>query len=223
MQRPYRGGTSPKMLIFYPPITTMASKFADIAFTPAVKAAQTQRGSRETYERYTAKAPANDTITPELAEFIAHIDGGYLGTVSSNGYPYIQFRGGPPGFLKVLDDKTIGFADFSGNVQYITVGNLSENNKAFLFLMDYRHRRRFKLWGHARYVEDDPELIEQLRVPDYPAKIERAVVFTLEAFSQNCPQHIPVHYSEAELQVEIDAATAPLQAKIADLEARLNG
>ena len=201
----------------------MAGKFADGAFAPAVKAAHTRRGSREAYEGYTAMAPDNGAITPGLAEFIAHIAGGYLGTVSSNGYPYIQFRGGPPGFLKVLDDKTIGFADFSGNVQYITVGNLSENNKAFLFLMDYRHRRRFKLWGHARYVEDDPELIGQLRVPDYPAKIERAVVFTLEAFSQNCPQHIPVHYSEAELQVEIDAATAPLQAKIADLEARLNG
>ena len=198
----------------------MPSKFADIAFTPAVKAAQTQRGSRETYERYTAKAPANDSITPDLAEFIAQMDGSYLGTVSSNGYPYIQFRGGPPGVLKVLDDKTIGFADFSGYVQYITVGNLSENDKAFLFLMDYRNRRRFKLWGHARYVENDPELIEQLRMPDYPANIERAILFTVEAFSQNCPQHIPVHHSEADLQAAIYAATAPLHAKIAELENR---
>ncbi|MEM1242145.1 MAG: pyridoxamine 5'-phosphate oxidase family protein [Cyanobacteria bacterium P01_H01_bin.26] len=201
----------------------MASKFADIAFTPGVQAAQTQRGSRETYERYTAKAPANDTITPELAEFIAQMDGSYLGTVSSNGYPYVQFRGGPPGFLKVLDNKTIGFADFSGNVQYITVGNLSENDRAFLFLMDYRHRRRFKLWGRARYVEDDPALIEQLRLPDYPAKIERAVLFTIEAFSQNCPQHIPIRYSEDDLKTKIDAATAPLQARIAELENRLQG
>ena len=196
----------------------MPSKFADIAFTPAVKAAQTERGSRETYERYTAKAPANDTITLELAEFISQMDGSYLGTVSSNGYPYIQFRGGPPGFLKVLDAKTIGFADFSGNVQYITVGNLSENDKAFLFLMDYRHRRRYKLWGRARYVENDPELIEQLRMPDYPANIERAVLFTVEAFSQNCPQHIPVRYSETELQTAVDAATAPLLARIKELE-----
>ena len=201
----------------------MASKFANIAFTPAVKAAQTQRGSRETYERYTAKAPANDTITPELADFIAQMDGSYLGTVSSNGYPYIQFRGGPPGFLKVLDNKTIGFADFSGNVQYITVGNLSENDRAFLFLMDYRHRRRFKLWGRARYVEDDPALIEQLRLPGYPAKIERAVLFTIEAFSQNCPQHIPIRYSEDDLKTKIDAATAPLQARIAELENKLQG
>ena len=196
----------------------MPSKFADIAFTPAVKAAQTERGSRETYERYTAKAPANDAITPELAEFISQMDGSYLGTVSSNGYPYIQFRGGPPGFLKVLDAKTIGFADFSGNVQYITVGNLSENDKAFLFLMDYRHRRRYKLWGRARYVENDPELIEQLRMPDYPVNIERAVLFTVEAFSQNCPQHIPVRYSETELQTAVDAATAPLLARIKELE-----
>ncbi|MEA5465985.1 pyridoxamine 5'-phosphate oxidase family protein [Leptothoe sp. PORK10 BA2] len=201
----------------------MPSKFADIAFTPAVKAAQAQRGSRETYERYTANAPANDTITPDLAEFITQMDGSYLGTVSANGYPYIQFRGGPPGFLKVLDEKTIGFADFSGNVQYITVGNLSENDRAFLFLMDYRHRRRFKIWGRARYVEDDPGLIEQLRMPDYPAKIERAVLFTVEAFSQNCPQHIPVHYSASELQAEIDAATAPLQARIIELENKLQG
>ncbi|MFG6103536.1 pyridoxamine 5'-phosphate oxidase family protein [Leptothoe sp. EHU-05/26/07-4] len=201
----------------------MPSKFADIAFTPAVKAAQTQRGSRETYERYTAKAPPNDTITPELAEFITQMDGGYLGTIGSNGYPYIQFRGGPPGFLKVLDNKTIGFADFSGNVQYITVGNLSENDKSFLFLMDYRHRRRFKLWGRAHYVENDPELIEQLHMPGYPAKIERAVLFTLEAFSQNCPQHIPVRYSEQDLQDAIEAATAPLQAKIIALENRLQG
>ncbi|NEQ48543.1 MAG: pyridoxamine 5'-phosphate oxidase family protein [Leptolyngbya sp. SIO3F4] len=199
----------------------MPSKFADIAFTPAVKAAQTERGSRETYERYIAKSPANDTITLELAEFISQMDGSYLGTVSSNGYPYIQFRGGPPGFLKVLDDKTIGFADFSGNVQYITVGNLSENDKAFLFLMDYRHRRRFKLWGRARYVENDPELIEQLRMPDYPAKIERAVLFTVEAFSQNCPQHIPIHYSETELLEAVHAATAPLQARITELENQL--
>ena len=201
----------------------MPSKFGDIAFTPAVKAAQSQRGSRETYERYTAKAPANDTITPELGEFITQMDGSYLGTVSSNGYPYIQFRGGPPGFLKVLDNKTIGFADFSGNVQYITVGNLTENNKAFLFLMDYRQRRRFKLWGQARYVEDDSQLIEQLRMPDYPAKIERAILFTVEAFSQNCPQHIPVHYSEAELETAIEAAKAPLQARIIALEHQLRG
>lgn len=192
----------------------MASKFGELAFTPAVKAAQLARGSRETYERYIAKGKANDSITPSLGEFIASLDGMYLGTVSSNGYPYIQFRGGPPGFLKALDEKTLGFADFTGNVQYLTVGNLSEHDQAFIFLMDYRHRRRVKLWGRARYVEDAPALIESLSMPGYPAKVERAILFTVEAFSENCSQHIPVRYSEA----EVEAIVEPLKARIAALE-----
>jgi len=195
----------------------MPRRFGEIAFTPEVQAAQTERGSRETYERYIAKGPANDAVTPQLAEFIAKMDGFYLGTVSSNGYPYIQFRGGPPGFLKVLDEKTLGFADFSGNVQYITVGNLSGNDKAFLFLMDYRHRKRIKVWGRAEYVEGDTALIEQLKIPGYPAEIERAIRFHVEAFSENCPQHIPIRYSEA----EVESIVAPLQARIAELEQQL--
>lgn len=195
----------------------MPRKFGEIAFTPDVQAAQAERGSRQIYERYMAKGPANDTITPELAEFIARLDGCYLGTVSSNGYPYIQFRGGPPGFLQVLDDRTLGFADLSGNVQYITVGNVSGNHKAFLFLMDYRHRKRIKLWGWAEYVEGESALLEQLRVPDYAAVAERAVLFHLEAFSENCSQHIPVRYSEAEMAATI----APLQNRIAELEQQL--
>jgi len=195
----------------------MPRRFGEIAFTPEVQAAQTERGSRETYERYIAKGPANDTVTPQLAEFIAKMDGFYFGTVSSNGYPYIQFRGGPPGFLKVLDQKTLGFADFSGNVQYITVGNLSGNDKAFLFLMDYRHRKRIKVWGRAEYVEGDTALIEQLKMSDYPAEIERAILFHVEAFSENCPQHIPIRYSEA----EVESIVAPLQARIAELEQQL--
>jgi predicted pyridoxine 5'-phosphate oxidase superfamily flavin-nucleotide-binding protein len=134
--------------------------------------------------------------------------------VGSNGYPYIQFRGGPPGFLKVLDEKTLGFADFSGNVQYITVGNLSDNDKAFLFLMDYRHRKRIKIWGRASYIEGESELLEKLRVKDYSAPIERAILFQVEAISENCPQHIPIRYSEA----EVAAMIAPLQARIAELE-----
>ena len=195
----------------------MASKFGAIAFTPEVQAAQSSRGSRQTYERYIAKGPANDTVTPQLADFIAQLDGFYLGTVGSNGYPYIQFRGGPPGFLKVVGEKTLGFADFSGNVQYITVGNLTGDNKAFMFFMDYRHRRRVKVWGRAEWVEDDAELIERLRIPEYPAKVERAVLFHLEAYSENCPQHIPVRYSEA----EVAAMIAPLQARIQELERQL--
>ncbi|MBF2026976.1 MAG: pyridoxamine 5'-phosphate oxidase family protein [Oscillatoriales cyanobacterium C42_A2020_001] len=196
----------------------MPRKFGEIAFTPEVQAAQEQRGSRQTYERYIANGPDSDTITPKIAEFIAQLDGVYFGTVSSNGYPYIQFRGGAPGFLKVLDEKTLGFADFSENVQYITIGNLSGNDKAFLFLMDYRHRKRIKIWGRAEFVEDNPALIEQLQMPDYAATVERAMLFHVEAISENCPQHIPIRYAET----EVAAMMAPLQARIAELEHRLS-
>lgn len=191
----------------------MARKFGEIAFTPEVQAAQEERGSRQTYERYIANGPANDSITPKLEEFIGRLDGFYFGTVGSNGYPYIQFRGGPPGFLKVLDEKTLGFADFSGNVQYITVGNLSGNDKAFLFLMDYRHRQRIKIWGRAKYMEGDEELLAKLRLPDYNAIAERAIIFQVEATSENCSQHIPLRYGETEV--------AALQARIAELEQQL--
>ena len=195
----------------------MPRKFGEIAFTPEVQAAQAERGSRETYERYIAKGPTNDSIPPPLAEFIGTLDGFYLGTVSSNGYPYIQFRGGPLGFLKVLDEKTLGFADFSGNVQYITVGNLSGNDKAFLFLMDYRHRKRVKIWGRAEFIEGQSDLIEQLQMPGYPATIERAIVFHVEATSENCPQHIPIRYSEQ----EVEEMLTPLRDRITLLEQQL--
>lgn len=195
----------------------MPRKFGEIAFTPEVKAAQAERGSRETYERYINNGGANDKISPQLKEFIAEIEGFYLGTVQSNGYPYIQFRGGEKGFLQVLDEKTLGFADYSGNLQYITVGNLSAENKAFIFLMDYRHRKRVKIWGKAKYIEGDEPLIERLRTPDYPAKIERVILFELEAYSENCSQHIPIRYS----QTEVDAIIEPLQARIVELEQQL--
>ncbi|MEG4799787.1 pyridoxamine 5'-phosphate oxidase family protein [Microcoleus sp. ARI1-B5] len=188
----------------------MPRKFTKIAFTPAVKAAQAQRGSRETYARFELFGPENDAVTPDIEEFIAQIDGFYLGTVSSNGYPYIQFRGGHPGFLQVLDEKTLGFADFKGNVQYVTVGNLSDNDKAFIFIMDYRHRKRLKIWGRARYVEGDRELIERLRIPEDDSEVERVILFQVEAWNWNCPQHIPLRYSEQEV--------AALQARIAELE-----
>ncbi len=135
----------------------------------------------------------------------------------SSGYPYIQFRGGPAGFLKVLDEQTLGFADFSGNVQYITVGNLAGNDKAFLVLMDYRHRKRVKLWGRAEVVEGESDWLSQLRVPDYAAKVERAILFHVEAVSDNCPQHIPIRYSEA----EVEAMLALLRDRIASLEMQL--
>ncbi|NJN88541.1 MAG: pyridoxamine 5'-phosphate oxidase family protein [Leptolyngbyaceae cyanobacterium SL_7_1] len=196
----------------------MARKFGEIAFTPEVQAAQSQRGSRQTYEKYIVNGPANDTLTAKIEEFIAQLDGFYLGTVSSSGYPYIQFRGGPPGFLKVLDEKTLGFADFSGNVQYITVGNLSGNDKAFLFLMDYRHRKRIKIWGRAESVEGESEWTQKLRIPGYAAEVERSMLFHVEAISENCPQHIPIRYSET----EVEAIIAPLQARIMQLEYQLS-
>jgi uncharacterized protein len=195
----------------------MPRKFGEIAFTPEVQAAQAQRGSRQTYERYIATGPDHDLITPHLAAFIAQLDGFYLGTVSSNGYPYIQFRGGPSGFLKILDEKTLGFADFSGNVQYITVGNLTSNNKAFLFLMDYRHRKRIKIWGKAEFLEGDSAFMEQLRIPNDSTEVERVILFHVEAISENCPQHIPIRYSET----EVAALMAPLQAQIVELEQQL--
>jgi predicted pyridoxine 5'-phosphate oxidase superfamily flavin-nucleotide-binding protein len=195
----------------------MPRKFGEIAFTPFVQAAQERRGSRQIYEKYIANGSASDRIDEKLETFISQLDGFYLGTVGSNGYPYIQFRGGSPGFLKVLDEKTLGFADFKGNVQYITVGNLEGNDKAFLFLMDYRHRERLKIWGRAKYIEGDNALIERLKVPNYKAEVERAIVFEVEAYSWNCPQHIPVRYSEE----EVKSMMTPLETRIAELKEKL--
>ncbi|PZV20908.1 MAG: pyridoxamine 5'-phosphate oxidase [Snowella sp.] len=191
----------------------MPRQFGTIAFTPAVKAMQEKMGSRENYERFVAKGADNNTITPDLEEFIASMEGFYLGTVSSNGYPYIQFRGGKAGFLKILDEKTLGFADYRGNVQYISVGNLSEQDKAFLFLMDYRHRRRLKILGRARIVENDPTILAQVEDSDYGATVERAIVFEIEGWDWNCPQHIPIRYSQAEVEA--------MQTRITELEQRL--
>jgi uncharacterized protein len=188
----------------------MPRQFGTIAFTPAVKAMQEKMGSRENYERFVATGADNNSIDPDLAEFIASMDGFYLGTVTANGYPYIQFRGGKPGFLKVLNDRTLGFADFRGNVQYISVGNLSENDRAFLFLMDYRHRRRLKIIGRAQIVENDPQILDRVRDPDYPATVERAIVFEIEGWDWNCPQHIPIRYSAADVEA--------MQSRIRQLE-----
>ena len=189
---------------------------SDIAFTPAVKAVQAARGSRAGYARAERRG-WRSRVTPDLAEFLAGLDMFYLGTASTEGQPYVQYRGGSPGFLKVLDDRTLGFADFGGNRQYITLGNLSENPKAFIFLMDYANQQRVKLWGAARVVEDDTELLDRLRDPDYPAKVERAIVFSIEAWDINCPQHIEKRYSQREIQPVIER----LQGRIAELEAEL--
>ena len=195
----------------------MPQSVSDVAFTPAVKAAQSRLGSREGYARMEAKGGWRDTITPELAQFIAERDSFYIATASADGQPYIQHRGGPKGFLKVLDDRTLGFADFAGNRQYISLGNLSENDRAQLFLMDYAGRRRIKVWGRARVDEDDPALVERLIDPGYKARPERAFVFEIEAWDVNCPQHITPRYAEAEIAPAIER----LQRHVAELETEL--
>jgi len=189
---------------------------SDIAFTPTVKGIQTEKGSRASYAKVERRG-WRTRVTPDLAEFLAGLDMFYLGTASAEGQPYIQHRGGSPGFLKVLDERTLAFADFSGNRQYITLGNLFENPKAFIFLMDYANQQRVKLWGTAKVVEDDVELLERLRAPDYPGKVERAIVFTIEAWDINCPQHIQKRFSQRQVQPVIEQ----LQRRISELEAQL--
>jgi len=191
---------------------------SDIAFTPSVKAIQTTKGSRSNYERMELGGGWETAVTPQLETFLEDLDMFYLGTANAAGQPYIQYRGGSPGFLKVVDEKTLGFADFGGNRQYITLGNISENPRAFIFLMDYARSRRIKLWGTIRIVEDDAELLEQLRDRSYPGKVERAILFQIDAWDVNCPQHIHKRFT----QTQIAPAIEQLQAKIAELEARLD-
>lgn len=190
---------------------------SDIAFTPSVKAIQTAKGSRSNYERMELGGGWETAVTPDLESFLADLDMFYLGTANAEGQPYIQYRGGSPGFLKVVDKQTLGFADFGGNRQYITLGNVSENPKAFLFLMDYARSRRVKLWGTLRIVEEDAELLEQLRDRSYPGKVERAILFQIEAWDVNCPQHIHKRFTQKQIAPVIEQ----LQARIADLEAKL--
>ncbi len=190
---------------------------SDVAFSPSVKAVQMRRGSRAGYARMEEKGGWSDRITPELAAFIAARDSFYLGTASADGQPYIQHRGGPKGFLRVLDERTLGLADYRGNRQYITTGNLAENDRAFLFLMDYANRRRLKIWGRARVVEDDPALLARLMPADAAARPEQAILISVEAWDVNCPQHITRRFTEA----EVEQLVAPLRQRIGELEARL--
>lgn len=163
---------------------------SDLAFTPAVKQAQRERGSRDSYQAMVTRRDFQGEITPELAEFVAQRDSIYLGTASADGQPYIQHRGGPVGFVKVLDAHRLAFADYAGNRQYISLGNLSENPRAFMFLMDYARRRRIKVWGRAEFIEHDAELLRRVSDPEYGARVQRVLVFTVEAWDINCPQHI---------------------------------
>uniref|UniRef100_Q07JZ4 Pyridoxamine 5'-phosphate oxidase-related, FMN-binding protein n=1 Tax=Rhodopseudomonas palustris (strain BisA53) TaxID=316055 RepID=Q07JZ4_RHOP5 len=194
-----------------------ASYSSDVAFTPAVKAIQTRKGSRNSYARVEQNGGWRTDVDDDLAAFLAAQTSLFFGTASADGQPYIQHRGGPPGFVRVLDQQTLAFADFSGNRQYITQGNLSENPKANIFIMDYAHRRRIKLWGEARVIEDDPELLQSLMPQGYKARPEQAIVFRIKAWDTNCPQHIPQKFDAA----DVATALAARDARIAELEAAL--
>ena len=195
---------------------------SDIAFTPTVKAIQQRKGSRTSYERMEAGRGWSTAITPDLADFIAAQTSVFFGTASADGQPYIQHRGGPPGFLRVLDERTIAFADYRGNRQYISQGNLADNPQAFLFLIDYAHRQRIKIWGEARVVEDDPELVQSLMPEGYKARPEQALVLTVFAWDSNCPQHIPQRFEAADVAAalaERDRRIEELTNRLKDLEA----
>ena len=181
----------------------MTQPISDIAFTPAVKRAQQERGSRELYAKVESRGGWRDRVTADLVDFIAERDSLYLGTANAAGQPYIQHRGGAKGFLKVLDDRRLALADFGGNRQYISLGNLGENDKAIIFLMDYPNRRRIKIWGTARFVENDPALLARVVDASYQAEPARALVFTIKAWDINCPQHITPRFVEGEAETEI--------------------
>ncbi|MFL9943937.1 pyridoxamine 5'-phosphate oxidase family protein [Paraburkholderia graminis] len=194
---------------------------SDIAFTPTVKALQSRNGSRDAYARMEEEHGWQTRLTPDVAGFIEQQTSVFLATVSSEGQPYIQHRGGPAGFLRVLDDHTIAFADFAGNRQYITAGNLAENPKAHLFLMDYAHRRRIKIWGEARVVDDDPALLAKLMPEGYKARGERVIVVTVRAWDVNCPKHIPQRFEAADVAAalqERDERIQQLEAQVAELK-----
>jgi predicted pyridoxine 5'-phosphate oxidase superfamily flavin-nucleotide-binding protein len=194
-----------------------ASFSSDVAFTPAVKAVQARKGSRDAYADVEQRGGWRTEIDDNLAAFLAGANSMYFATASASGQPYIQHRGGPKGFIKVLDKNTLAFADYSGNRQYITQGNLSENPKAHIFLMDYAHRRRVKIWGEARVVDDDPALLQSLMPQGYRARPEQVILFGISAWDTNCQQHIPQKFDAA----DVAAALALRDERIAELEAEL--
>ena len=190
---------------------------SDVGFTPAVKAIQTRKGSRDMYANVEVRGGWRTEIDETLAAFLAQTNSFYFSTASADGQPYIQHRGGPKGFVRILDKNTLAFADYKGNQQFITQGNLSENPKAYIFVMDYAHRRRVKLWGEARIVEDDPALLQSLMPKGYKARPEQAILFKVSAWDTNCPQHIPQKF-DAE---DVAGALAFRDERIAELEAEL--
>ena len=190
---------------------------SDVAFTPAVKAVQARKGSRDAYADVEERGGWRTEIDEQLSAFLAAQDSMFVATATADGQPYIQHRGGPKGFIKVLDKNTLAFADYSGNRQYITQGNLSENPRAYIFVMDYAHRRRVKIWGEARVVDDDPALLKSLMPQGYKARPEQVILFRISAWDTNCPQHIPQKFDAA----DVAAALALRDARIAELEAEL--
>jgi predicted pyridoxine 5'-phosphate oxidase superfamily flavin-nucleotide-binding protein len=195
---------------------TQAQSHSHYAFTPTVKAIQTRKGSRASYQRMEER-PWNSTVTPDLAAFIAAQTSFFMATATADGQPYIQHRGGPAGFLHVLDENTLAFADFAGNRQYLSQGNLADNPKAHLFLIDYVNRQRIKIWGTAKVVENDPELLAKLMPQGYKARPEQVIVFTIAAWDSNCPQHIPQKLDLA----DVVAVVAERDKRIAELEAEV--
>jgi predicted pyridoxine 5'-phosphate oxidase superfamily flavin-nucleotide-binding protein len=194
---------------------------SDVAFSPAVKAIQTRKGSRDSYAEVERGRGWQSEIDGNLAAFLATRTSFYLATASADGQPYIQHRGGPAGFIHVLDKSTLAFADFSGNRQFITQGNLSENPKAHIFLMDYTYRQRVKIWGEAKIVEDDAALLASLMPHGYRARPEQVILFRVIAWDTNCKQHIPQKFDAADVKVAIesrDARIAELEAEIAALK-----
>jgi uncharacterized protein len=206
------------------PMSDTHTYSSDVAFTAAVKAIQTRKGSREAYARVEAHGGWRTEIDEGLASFLRETNSFYLATANADGQPYIQHRGGPKGFIKVLDKSTLAFADFSGNQQYISQGNLSENAKAHIFIMDYAHRRRVKIWGEARIVEDDLALTQSLMPKGYKARPEQVIVFKVSAWDINCPQHIPQKFDAADVAAAMGEASAKVEAqgkRIKELEAEV--
>jgi len=196
---------------------------SDVAFTPVVKAIQTRKGSRDGYAAMEARGGFRTEIDENLAALLANTNSFYLATATADGQPYIQHRGGPKGFIKILDKHTIAFADYAGNRQYLTQGNLSENPKAHIFIMDYAHRRRVKIWGEARVIDDDPALLQSLMPKGYRARPEQVILFKIAAWDTNCPQHIPQKFDAADVaqaMSEAAARIAALDAEVATLKAQ---
>ena len=194
----------------------MPTPSSDTAFTPAVKAVQSRRRSRAAYAEMEARGGFRTLIDESLVQFLSEVDTAYLATASADGQPYAQHRGGPKGFIRVLDETTLAFVDFTGNRQYVSTGNLSENNKAFLFLMDYAHRRRIKLWGRARVVEGDEALLARLMPEGYRARAEQVILFQIAAWDVNCPQHIPQKLDAADVARALDERQARIDALMAE-------